>query len=47
MYQGRLLSSTFYRPLEVLSVVAFIYFLLIYPGSYLSARLERRLATRD
>ncbi|MBR0856393.1 amino acid ABC transporter permease [Bradyrhizobium liaoningense] len=44
MYQGRLLNSTYYRPLEILTTVAFIYFALIYPGSYLSARLERRLA---
>jgi polar amino acid transport system permease protein len=47
MYQGRLLSSTYYRPLEILSVVALVYFVLIYPGSYLSARLERRLRARD
>jgi polar amino acid transport system permease protein len=47
MYEGRLLSSTYYRPLEILTVVALIYLVLIYPGSYLSARLERRLAARD
>jgi polar amino acid transport system permease protein len=47
MYQGRLLSSTYYRPLEILTVVALVYLVLIYPGSYLSARLERRLAARD
>jgi polar amino acid transport system permease protein len=47
MYQGRLLSSTYYRPLEILTTVAFVYFVLIYPGSYLSARLERRMAARD
>jgi polar amino acid transport system permease protein len=47
MYQGRLLSSTYYRPLEILTVVALVYFLLIYPGSYLSARLERRLRARE
>lgn len=46
MYQGRLLSSTYYRPLEILTTVALVYFVLIYPGSYLSARLERRLAAR-
>ncbi len=43
MYQGRLLSSTYYRPLEILTTVALVYFVLIYPGSYLSMRLERRL----
>jgi polar amino acid transport system permease protein len=47
MYEGRLLSSTYYRPLEILTVVALVYFVLIYPGSYLSYRLERRLAARD
>jgi polar amino acid transport system permease protein len=47
MYEGRLLSSTYYRPLEILTVVALVYFVLIYPGSYLPARLERRLAARD
>ena len=47
MYQGRLLNSTYYRPLEILTTVAFIYFVLIYPGSYLSARLEHRLAGKD
>ena len=47
MYQGRLLSSTYYRPLEILTVVALVYFVLIYPGSWLSSRLERKLAARD
>jgi polar amino acid transport system permease protein len=42
MYQGRLLSSDSYRPLELLSVVALIYFILIWPGSYFAARLEQR-----
>lgn len=46
MYQGRLLSSTYYRPLEILSTVAVIYFVLIYPGTWLSARLEKRLAAK-
>lgn len=46
MYQGRLLSSTYYRPLEILTTVAFIYFILIYPGTWLSARLERRMAAK-
>src|SRR4029079_9282804 len=33
IYQGRLLSSTYYRPLEILTVVALVYLVLIYPGS--------------
>ena len=47
MYQGRLLSSTYYRPMEILTVVALVYFVIIYPGSFLSMQLERRLARRD
>ena len=46
MYQGRLLSATYYRPLEILTTVALVYFVIIYPGSFLSLRLERRLARR-
>jgi polar amino acid transport system permease protein len=46
MYQGRALSSAFYRPLETLTAVAIIYFLLIYPGSFMASRLERRFALR-
>jgi len=46
MYQGRLLSSTYYRPLEILTTVALIYFVLIYPGSYLSMKLEQRMASK-
>ncbi|NIY79853.1 MAG: amino acid ABC transporter permease [Rhodobacteraceae bacterium] len=44
MYQGRLLSSTYYRPFEILTAVAFIYFILIYPGTFLAGRLEKYLA---
>lgn len=46
MYQGRALSAAFYRPLEILTAVGIIYFLLIYPGSYLASRLEKRYALR-
>lgn len=44
MYQGRLLSSTYYRPLELITAVAIIYFLIIYPLSLTSMYLERRMA---
>ena len=46
MYQGRALSSAFYRPLEVLTAVALIYFVLIYPGAYWASRFEKRFALR-
>lgn len=47
MYQGRILSSLYYRPLEILSTVAVIYFILIWPASLLSSRLEHYLARRS
>lgn len=43
MYQGRLLSATYYRPLEILTAVAFVYFVVIYPMTFASLMLERRL----
>jgi len=47
MYQGRLLSSAYYRPLEIFTTVALVYFILIYPGSFLSSKLEKRFGKRD
>lgn len=45
MYQARLFSSQNYAPLETFSVVALIYFFLIYPLTLASYRLERRFAS--
>jgi polar amino acid transport system permease protein len=47
MYQGRLLSNAYYRPLEIFTTVALVYFILIYPGSFLSSKLEKRFGKRD
>jgi polar amino acid transport system permease protein len=47
MYQGRALSAAYYRPLEILTAVAVVYFVLIYPGTYLASRIEKRLALRS
>lgn len=46
MYQGRALSAAFYRPLEILTAVAVVYFVLIYPGAFVASRIEKRLALR-
>lgn len=46
MYQGRALSSIYYRPLEALTTVAVIYFVLIYPGAFWASRFEKRFAQR-
>lgn len=42
MYQGRLLSATYYRPFEFFTVIAIIYFVIIYPVSLLSTKLEQK-----
>jgi polar amino acid transport system permease protein len=42
MYEARLLSANSYRPLEVFTVIAVVYFVVIYPGTLLSYRLEAR-----
>lgn len=46
MYEARLLSANTYRPLEVFTVIALVYFVVIYPATLLSYRLERRLAAK-
>ena len=43
MYQGRLLSSTFYRPLEIFTTVGLVYLVMIYPLSFASMKLEQRM----
>jgi polar amino acid transport system permease protein len=47
LYQGQLITSATYRPLETYSVVAVIYFLLLFPLTRLAQRLEVRLARNE
>ena len=42
LYQGTLITSDTYRPLEVYTVVALIYFALLFPATRLVQWLERR-----
>jgi polar amino acid transport system permease protein len=44
MYQGHTVASQTYRPLEILTTVALIYFVIAFPFTTLSRRLERHLA---
>jgi polar amino acid transport system permease protein len=44
MYEARSLSTQTFLPLEAFSVVAVIYFLVIWPGSLAALAIERRLA---
>lgn len=43
LYQGTLITADTYRPLEVYTVVAIIYFVLLFPATVLAQWYERRL----
>lgn len=40
MYEGKLLSATLYRPIEIYTVVATIYFIILYAGTIVVRRFE-------
>jgi polar amino acid transport system permease protein len=44
LYQGTLITADTYRPLEVYTVVALIYFAMLFPSTLLAQAYERRLA---
>ena len=44
LYNGTLITADTYRPLEVYTVVALIYFALLFPATLLAQAYERRLA---
>jgi polar amino acid transport system permease protein len=44
LYQGQLITADTYRPLEVYTVVAVVYFCLLFPTTLLAQAYERRLA---
>jgi polar amino acid transport system permease protein len=46
LYNGTLITADTYRPLEVYTVVAVIYFVLLFPSTLLAQAYERHLATR-
>jgi polar amino acid transport system permease protein len=47
MYQGRLVSTDTYRPLEIFTGVAVIYFVLAYPQSIFVNYLFRRFRVHE
>jgi polar amino acid transport system permease protein len=47
LYQGELVTGATYRPLEVYTVVALIYFVLLLPSTIVVRIYERRLAARS
>jgi polar amino acid transport system permease protein len=46
-YQAQVLSTTTFRPLEIFTGIAVVYFTLCTSLSYVAGRLERRLAVAD
>jgi polar amino acid transport system permease protein len=47
LYQGTIITAATYRPLEVYTVVAIIYFLVLFPLTLAPQQVERRLARAD
>jgi polar amino acid transport system permease protein len=46
LYNGTLITADTYRPLEVYTVIAIIYFALLFPSTILAQAYERHLAKR-
>ena len=46
MYQGKLLATQTYRPIETLTTVAFLYFAIAFPIAQIVKRVEDRLAAK-
>ncbi|MFI7837020.1 amino acid ABC transporter permease [Pseudomonas asiatica] len=44
LYQGQVIAHDSYRPLEVYSIIALAYFVILLPATMLSKRLERRMS---
>jgi len=47
LYQGTMITAATYRPLEVYTMVAIIYFLVLFPLTLAAQQVERRLARAD
>lgn len=47
LYQGNIITSATYRPLEVYTLIAILYFIILYPMTLIAKRLEVRLAISD
>jgi polar amino acid transport system permease protein len=44
LYQGELITAATYRPLEVYTIVAILYFVILFPATLLAQAVERRYA---
>lgn len=47
LYQGTIITAATYRPLEVYTMIAVVYFLVLFPLTVAARQVERRLAKAD
>jgi polar amino acid transport system permease protein len=47
LYEGTIITAATYRPLEVYTMVAVVYFLVLFPLTVAAQQVERRLARAD
>ena len=47
LYEGTIITAATYRPLEVYTMVAIIYFIVLFPLTIAAQQVERRLARAD
>jgi len=47
LYQGQMITAATYRPLEVYTMVAVLYFAVLFPLTLAAQEVERRLARKD
>jgi polar amino acid transport system permease protein len=47
LYEGQMITAATYRPLEVYTMIAVLYFLVLFPLTLAAQEVERRLAGKD
>ena len=47
LYEGQMITAATYRPLEVYTMVAVLYFAVLFPLTLAAQEVERRLASKD
>jgi polar amino acid transport system permease protein len=47
LYEGQMITAATYRPLEVYTMVAVLYFIVLFPLTLAAQEVERRLARKD
>jgi polar amino acid transport system permease protein len=47
LYQGQMITAATYRPLEVYTMIAVLYFVVLFPLTLGAQEIERRLAKKD